>query len=194
MQDDVSKISKIIRTLGVILLSGRILCFTLYHFFDGYVINLPYRSFIMDVLGLAGLLLLSLEDVIIKLKFREHKVSKKGIAIFMLALGYSYLFVLPSYCSLGKQSEKQSFELDEYGLFLETEYGYDITFGDTWVYLKKRENIFFSKVLVRIRFPSDKNNELTVHCPKSDEIIVEYYINAKKQTITISPDQYNECY
>lgn len=148
----------------------------------------------MDVLALAGLLLLSLEDLIIKLTIREHKVSKKGIAIFMLAIAYSYLFVLPSYCSLGKQSEKQSFELNEYGLFLETEYGYDITFGDTWVYLKKRENIFFSKVLARIRFPSDEHNEPTVYCPKSDEMIVEYYINGRKQTITISPDQYNSYY
>ncbi|MCM1524404.1 MAG: hypothetical protein NC120_08110 [Ruminococcus sp.] len=188
MQNNELRIRKIIRTLSVILLSGRILCMLLYHL-GGYVINLPYRSFIIDVFALAGLLLLSLEDVIIKLKIREHKVSKKGIAIFMFALAYHYLFVLPSYYSLDKESEKQSFDFNKYELFLETEYGYDITFGDTWVYLKKRENIFLSKVLVRIRFPSDEHNELFIYSSESDELVVEYYINDKIQTIAINPNQ-----
>ncbi|MCM1579057.1 MAG: hypothetical protein NC078_09700 [Ruminococcus sp.] len=52
---------------------GKGLVFFLMYHMTGYVINLPYRSFTADMLALAGLLLISFEDIIIKLKYGEHR-------------------------------------------------------------------------------------------------------------------------
>lgn len=193
MQNNILRTKKIIRIIGTVLLSGRLASLTLYHLL-GYVINLPCRSFILDMLALMGIPRFSLEDLIIKFKVREYKISPKCIPIIMLAVAYGCLFVYPSYIGMKREAEKQRFDFNEYGLVLETEYGYDITFGDTLVYLKERKNFLFSKVLARIRFMSNEHNELTVYLPESDEIIVEYYNNGKQMTITLSTDQACRCY
>ncbi|MCM1579056.1 MAG: hypothetical protein NC078_09695 [Ruminococcus sp.] len=121
-------------------------------------------------------------------------MKRKMTALLTAAAAFGYLFVYPDWRSLGRAGEEQRFEFDEQGTVPETEFGYDITFGDTFVYLKNRRNFLFSKVIARIRFTSDEDNELEVYCPDGGEIIAEYYANGRKITLSLDPKGRTACY
>lgn len=191
-ENDHKKRSKMWIWIAAILYGYGLINFVLYN--CDYVLNIPYHYFIATCAAIVGLLMI-IFWVIYNIK-KSYK-STLLISLIIQLIIVVGMFLYPNYYGLLQSKNNCVYVFDEYSLEITTEYGYDIVWGDYFLYVNVVENPLFSRIVARIRLTPEEfkpNNGISLECYDENRIEIICNMLGKEKKVVIDPNQQLICY